>query len=341
MPPSIHQNVLQTVGSFQPPVWLRGGRVQTGLAGLKFRKFKTSPMHEASQPMVIDAGTGADGNPVRLMGHYSKHPQAKGLAFFFHGWEGSEDSTYVQTTARRLYDLGLSVFRMVYRDHGDTHHLNEGLFFAPHFAEVLEATRQAAKLADGLPVYVVGYSLGGNYALRLAARHEQEAVKGLAHVFAISPVIDPLAGAPLVDQFPLIRRYFRKKWTGSLAKKQKAFPDKYDFGDMLSKRSVMELTDWVLPKYSQWPDRASYFNAYKIERDMLANVRTPVTIITARDDPIIPPEHVQGLNLSATVELILTGTGGHNGFFDTLLGPAWYERYIWQRLGLKTEVEHA
>jgi predicted alpha/beta-fold hydrolase len=296
-------------------------------------------MQDAAEPMVIAAGTGADGHPVRLMGHYSKHPEARGLAFFFHGWEGSEESTYVQTTARRLYDRGLSVFRMVYRDHGDTHHLNEGMFFAPHFAEVLEATRQAAKLADGLPVYVVGYSLGGNYALRLAARHEQEAVKGLAHVFAISPVIDPLDGAPLVDAFPLIKRYFLKKLRASLSKKQAAFPDLYDFDEVLEKRTVMEMTDWLMPRYSQWDDRAGYFNAYKIGRDMLSNVRTPVTIINAKDDPIIPPGHIHELELSPTVELIETETGGHNGFFDTLLGPAWYERYIWARLGLGENAE--
>ena len=330
MPPTPYE----IVGPFLPPRWMRSGRVQTGLAGLKFRRTKRSPMQDVSRTVLLKAGTGADGLPVTLQGHYSPHPEPQGLVIFYHGWEGSQDSTYVQTTARRLFDKGMSVFRMVYRDHGDTHHLNEGIFLAPHFHEVLEATRQAAKLAEGLPVYIVGYSLGGNYALRAAARHGQEAIKGLAHVFAISPVVDPLDAAPLVDKYPLIRRYFLKKWTGSLAKKQVAFPERYDFGEMLKKRSVMELTDWVLPTFTHFPDRAAYFNGYKIKTDMLADVRIPVTIITARDDPIIPPQHVDSLELSDEVELIVTDHGGHNGFFDSLTGPAWYERYIWERLGL-------
>ena len=330
MPPT----PLEIVGPFAPPRWMRGGRVQTGLAGLKFRRTKRSAMQDASEEMLIQAGTGADGHPVVLKGFHSPHPEAEGLVILFHGWEGSQDSTYIQTTARRLYDRGQSVFRLVYRDHGDTHHLNEGMFFAPHFAEVLEATRQAAKLADGLPVYVVGFSLGGNYALRTAARHEQEAIKGLAHVFSISPVINPLEAAPLIDDFPLIRRYFLKKFTDTLSKKQAAFPHRYDFGDMLSKRSVMELTDYVVPRFSQWADRAGYFNGYKIGRDQLKHVRTPTTVITAKDDPIIPWEHVLELELSPAIELILTEHGGHNGFFDSLTGPAWYERYIWERLGI-------
>lgn len=324
-------------GPFDPPWWMRGGRVQTALAGLKFRRTARSPMQEAAREVLLDAGTGADGHPVRLKGYHSPHPAPKGLAIFFHGWEGSQDSTYVQTTARRLFARGLSVFRLVYRDHGDTHDLNPGLFFAPHFAEVLEATRQAAKLAQGLPVYVIGFSLGGNYALRVAARHEQEGVRGLSHVFAISPVVDPLEAAPLVDEFPLIRRYFLKKWTRSLAAKEAAFPDAYDFGDALRTRRVMELTDWILPRYSQWPDRRGYFNGYKIGRDMLRDVRTPTTLITAEDDPIIPPDHARALELSDAVTLIVTRTGGHNGFFDSLTGPAWYERYIWATLGLADE----
>ena len=147
-------------------------------------------------------------------------------------------------------------------------------------------------------------------------------------------MIDPLAAAPLVDEFPLIRRYFLKKWRGSLEAKQRAFPDLYDFGDNLGKSRVMELTDWILPRFSHFPDRAAYFNGYKIGRDMLAHLRTPTTIITARDDPIIPADHVGELDLSPAIDLIVTDHGGHNGFFDSLFGPAWYERYIWARLGL-------
>ena len=317
---------------------MRSGRVQTGLAGLKFRRTATSPMQAAAEYMELDAGTGADGERVTLTGWHSPHPDPRGLVILYHGWEGSQDSTYIQTTARRLYDRGMSVFRMVYRDHGDTHHLNPGLFFAPHFAEVLEATRQVARLSQGRPVHIVGFSLGGNYALRAAARHDFEAIQGLAHVFSISPVINPLEAAPLIDDFPLIRRYFLRKMTGTFAAKQAAFPDRYDFEDKLGLSRVMELTDWVIPRYSQWPDRAAYFNAYRIARDQLATVRTPTTLITARDDPIIPAAHAEELVLSPNVERIVLDHGGHNGFFDTLMGPAWYERYIWNRLGLPASV---
>ena len=54
-------------------------------------------------------------------------------------------------------------------------------------------------------------------------------------------MVDPWAAAPLVDVNPLYRRYFLKKWSASLRKKQKAFPHLYDFEDMLG---VMD--EWAL-----------------------------------------------------------------------------------------------
>ena len=320
---------------------MRSGRVQTALAGLKFlRRTDSSPMQDAAEYVELPAGTGADGHPVRLTGWHSPHPDPKGLAILFHGWEGSHNSTYIQTTARGLYERGLSVFRLVYRDHGDTHHLNPGLFFAPHFAEVLEATRQAARLVENLPVYVIGFSLGGNYALRLAARHEEEAVRGLAHVFAISPVVDPLRAAPLIDRHPMIRRYFVNKMRDTYTKKEAAFPELYSFREGLQDRTVMGISDYVIPRHSQWADRESYFRAYTIRQDRLSGITTPTTIITAKDDPIIPWRHATELELSDAVDLIVLENGGHNGFFDTLKGPAWYERFIWNTLGLE-ERAHA
>ena len=142
------------VRPFRPPVLMRDQMVQTILASLKYRKKGTNPMVEAGRDIILDCDDG-----VRLKGSYSPHPANKALVIFLHGWEGSQDSTYVVAAGRRLYERGASVFRLNYRDHGDTHELNEGLFYSTLFNEVFEAVKQAAKKADGAPVYIVGLSL--------------------------------------------------------------------------------------------------------------------------------------------------------------------------------------
>jgi predicted alpha/beta-fold hydrolase len=227
-----------------------------------------------------------------------------------------------------MYARGASVFRLNYRDHGDSHDLNEGLFFSTRFNEVFDAVRQAARLGDGAPVYIVGFSLGGNFSLRIARSLRDLSIRDLKHIFAISPVVDPWGAAPLVDINWLYRRYFLKKWTRSLRKKQALYPHLYDFDAMLKEKRVLGITQKLLPKYSDYPDMESYFNAYRVDPHDLENCPVPISIITSSDDGMIPEEDILKLHLNDNAQSIIHRYGGHNGFFQSLTGPTWYDDYI-------------
>ncbi len=310
---------------FEPPRWMRHHMVQTILASLKFRKSGPSPMLDAAQDMILDCEDG-----VRLKGSFSPHPDNKALVIFLHGWEGSQESTYVVSAGRRLYARGVSIFRLNYRDHGDSHDLNEGLFYSSLFNEVFDAVKQAANLANGAPVYIVGFSLGGNFALRIARSLRDLTIAELKHIFAISPVADPWGAAPLVDQNYLFRRYFLKKWTRSLRRKQSLYPHLYDFSEILSHNKVLDITQKLLPSYSDYPDMESYFNAYRVDPHDLAFCPVPISIITAADDGMIPVADILKLELNVNAKRIIHAHGGHNGFFQSLKGPTWYDDYIEQ-----------
>ena len=88
-----------------------------------------------------------------------------------HGWEGSADSLYVLSLAQQLFEQGFSVVRLNLRDHGETHHLNRELFHSCRLPEVVGAVGGAAALyLGGRPLQLVGFSLGGNFMLRVAAQ---------------------------------------------------------------------------------------------------------------------------------------------------------------------------
>lgn len=324
------------ISPFKPPWWMRHGLIQTFLASLKIRKRGPNPMIDAAQDVVLDCEDG-----VRLKGSFSKHPENKALLIFLHGWEGSQDSTYVVSCGRHMFERGASVFRLNYRDHGDTHALNQGLFFSTHFNEVFSAVRQAARLSEGAPVYIVGFSLGGNFALRIARSLRDLSIPGLQCIYSISPVVDPWGAAPLVDANPLYRRYFRKKWSTSLRKKQALYPDLYDFRDILKSRRVLGITSQVLPRYSDYERMEDYFNAYRVDPDDLLRCPVPVEIITAADDGMIPEQDIRRLRLGPDSRAIILDHGGHNGFFQSLLGPTWYDEHIAKRVfgARRTDIE--
>lgn len=309
-----------------PPRPLRSGMIQTFLAGQKFRRRGDNPMRDAAQNIVLNVAGG-----VRLSGQYSPHPEARGTVMFLHGWEGSVDSTYVLCCGRHLYAQGYNIFRLNYRDHGDSHHLNEGIFYATLFDEVWDAVKQVSAMSPDLPFIVTGFSLGGNFALRIARQTKIEPIDNLRHIFAISPVIDPLAAAPLSDQNALIKRYFMKKWMSSLSKKAALYPHLYDVSDINSQTTIMGITQSYL-RFTPFDSVEDLLNSYRIWPEDLLDIDVPTQIIIARDDPVTPAAHCNALQFAAPVSLIELDHGGHNAFFYDLTGPTWYDMHIARQL---------
>jgi len=317
--------IMWTGNSFNPPWYLCNGHVQTILASSPFRTWGKNPMRDAARQVIITTR-----DNIRLLGLYS--PQGAenpaGQVILLHGWEGSADSTYILRTGNALYRRGYDIFRLNFRDHGDSHHLNPGVFYAVLLEEVFQAVRQVCLQADGKPVFLVGFSLGGNFALRIARRMQQEPIANLSHVVAISPVLDPAKSTLRVDQYPLIRIYFLKKWRQSLEKKQRLFPDVYDFAPVMRLKTIQAVTDLLLEKYSDFNSAVQYFREYSVLKGAVKDLAVDTTIMTAKDDPIIPVEDFYQLELNERTNLSIHDFGGHNGFIDGFFLKSWYEQQL-------------
>lgn len=316
---------------YAPPLWLRAGFLQTVLASSRLRALGPNPMLRAARRVVLDAGGG-----VRLVGFLSRQgpgamrPPA-GLVVLIHGWEGSARSAYIRSAGRTFFAHGYDVFRLNLRDHGDSHHLNHGLFYAVLLDEVFRATAAAVDLSPGLPAFLVGFSLGGSFALRIARRCREEPIERLRHVAAISPVLDPARCTDRIDSIPLLRAHFLKKWRRSLRLKQRLYPGSYDFDEALRLDSILALTEWFVARHSSFGSARDYFAGYTLLGDALSDLGVPTTIVTAADDPIIPASDFAELAPSPNLEVIVHPHGGHNGFFEDLALHAWYERWLLER----------
>ncbi len=314
--------------TFSPPAYLRNGYVQTVLASRRPHCRRNNFVLGTARHVRIPTPAGAT-----LGGAYSPHPSGcpKGLVILIHGWEGSIDSTYVLTTSDYLYHRGFAIFRLNLRDHGDTHNLNEGLFFATLLDEVHAAVSKVAVLLQDMPVFLVGFSLGGNFALRVARKCAQEPIDPLRHIFSVSPVLEPDKATDCIDASPLILAYFLKKWRRSLRRKQALFPQRYQFNGALEIPNLRDLTAALLPHYSPYQDPSTYFGEYALTGEALAELPIPTTILTAVDDPIIPVEDFYNLRVNQHTEKIILDHGGHNGFLNGILGGCWYEEAMVRR----------
>jgi len=313
------------MNDFNPPWWLKNPKLQSVLCSVKWRAPRRNPMVSAARPVILEV----DGR-VRLQGFHS--PQngrpAKGLVIMLHGWEGSADSTYLLSTGRTLYEAGYDVFRLNLRDHGDTHHLNQGIFRASKLAEVHQAVARAAALAQGGPVFLVGFSLGGNFVLRILRRAALQPIPGLRQAAAVSPLLNPAKSTAAIDSIGLFRRYFMKKWKRSLKKKQVLFPERYDFRPVLAQKSIWAMSEVIIDQFGQFDSLERYFRTYTLRAEDLGGLDRPALIITAQDDPVIPFDDFRGLDGAGRVRLIAPAHGGHAGCIDGFPGRPWYEAQL-------------
>ena len=286
----------------------------------------------ASTVHEVDGGDG-----VRLQGVYSHVPgvRPRALALLLHGWEGSAESSYMQLTAARLLCAGVATFRLNFRDHGDTHHLNEALFHSNRIDEVVHAAADVARRFrddDGMPMVAAGYSLGGNFALRLALRAPAAGVP-LARVAAVCPVLDPARTMDEMERgLPIYLRYFERKWRASLRRKRALFPQAHAFDDATLKLRMRALTQWLVERHTDFGTIERYFEGYSIAGERLAALAVPADILMAEDDPVIPVADFRALRLPAAVHLDIARWGGHCGFLENARLEGFAERWVADRL---------
>ena len=322
---------------FQPARWLRNRHLQSMLASTSWRRprvlARAAAMRAAAREVLLDCGAG-----VRLQAFISTPPEAEGHSIppvvLLHGWEGSAESLYVLSLAQRLYAQGIEVVRLNLRDHGETHQLNRDLFHSCRLPEVVGAigALQRAHLA-ARPLQLAGFSLGGNFMLRVAAQARAANLE-LVQAIAVSPVLEPTETLIALQRgFPGYELYFVRKWMRSLRKKQAAWPGVYDFEALSRMRDLRSMTAELVRQHTEFASLADYLNGYAITGSRLAHLEVPSSIITSLDDPIIPAGGLAGLAHPAALSVTVSRYGGHCGFFARLPGPTWLERRMVNQLG--------
>lgn len=306
---------------FRPHFLVHHGDVQTLLSLVQTRH--ALDVAQGEQALILDGGkdyTGVDlDRSVRLLAYYTPHRSdgpRRGLVLTLHGWEGCSHSNYNLLLGSALIHAGYDVVRLNMRDHGNTHHLNKGLFYSTLIEEVMAAAEGVVAWAKDDPFYVVGASLGGSFALRLAIRWDRTRHPNLRRVIAINPAINPNRTADVLDRHPVYRHYFRKRWLASLRRKQELFPDLYDFAQVAQIPTVRGMTEWLIPRYSEYEDATHYFNSYAVTSADLRDLALPVTIITSANDPIISAQDFETMETHPLLDVQIHPSGGHIGFAD-------------------------
>lgn len=320
------------MSTFHPPAFLRNAHIQSILASTRLRRLRIGgharKLEAASEEVLIECLDG-----TRLIGEYAQQPDtSRGLVILIHGWEGSSKSTYMLSSGSALFLAGYDVFRLNLRDHGPSHHLNKELFNSTRLSDVLEAVHWIQQRYPHANNYLAGFSLGGNFSLRVAAKAIEYDIR-LNQVVAVCPVLNPVNTMEALDSgWWLYEKYFVRKWKRSLRTKLKHFPE-FDYEkDLLSLKSLREMNHYFVPRFTQFPDAQTYLLGYAIIGDALANLQVPCHIIAAQDDPICGAEDLPNLAKTPNLTIESTHHGGHCGYVSNYRLDSWVDKRLLELL---------
>lgn len=306
--------------------------IQSLLASSKMRKHLRAKHYSA---LVANQRTGLfdGGDGIRLHAYYSlqdnnSDPNSHKLVIMIHGWEGSADSTYLLSAAASLYNKGFSVLRLHLRDHGPSAHLNHELFNAARLDEVIHAIQDAQLRFPAYTFYLVGFSLGGNFALRIGQQARNKRLS-LQHIVAVSPVFSPKQTMHALENGPVFyRRYFLKKWKRALLTKQRCFPEFYNFGPLESNTSLMDITRHLVKEHTEFHSVEEYFESYTLQASAFEDNDIFTDVILAADDPVIPVSGTEAFSSSRNFRLRIFRQGGHCGFIRNWRFESWLDEEL-------------
>ena len=104
---------------------------------------------------------------VQVLVH-SQAPASEPVAqlILVHGLEGSSSAGYARSLAQAALEAGCATHRFNMRSCGGTEHLSgRTLYHSGQTSDLLAVIRQ---LPSGAPIFLAGFSLGGNVVLKLA-----------------------------------------------------------------------------------------------------------------------------------------------------------------------------
>ena len=318
---------------FEAPRGLASPHLQSVLSSSAPRRLlverQARVLREASRSRILECGDG-----IRLEARISRHPAGgrRPVAIGLHGWHGCADSLYLLSSMTRLYRAGFDIVRLHLRDHGGTHGLNPELFHSCRLDEAVAATGVVREMFPRRPLALLGFSLGGNFALRIG-REAPAAGIDIDQVLAVCPVLDPAETMTALDSGWIgYRLYFMRRWRNSMLAKERSFPERYDFGATRTIRSLSGMTDWFVDHHTGFESTDHYLTGYTLTGRYLEGLEVPSAIVSALDDPVIPSAGLARLAASPALEVAATRQGGHCGFMSDYALTSWMDEEVARRL---------
>jgi predicted alpha/beta-fold hydrolase len=312
--------------NFEPHPLLRGAHIMTVAPVFWRRNFSLPPPED--RLFQVDRES-------RLLAHCHWQPGNRldaAVIVIVHGLEGSSNSDYARGIAEIAFKRGFNAIRINQRNCGGSESLTPTLYNSGMSSDYRAVCEELAN--EGLKqIFFVGYSMGGNLVLKMAAEYGDSFPQALRGICAVCPALDLAACADALERWDnrIYQRHFVTGLMNRYRRKAISMPERYVQNKTPAVRTVRQFDDAITAPLFGYRDAHEYYEAASAKK-VLAHLRVATLLITAKDDPFVPYSSIlaAGADKNPAIHLIAPVHGGHCAFISNKTGPArfWAEQSV-------------
>lgn len=226
-----------------------------------------------------------------------------------HGLEGDATRPYLLRCARKALGYGFRAARMNMRCCGDAEGLSTKFYNGAQSEDVAAVCRCVREQHPGAPIFLAGFSLGGNLVLKAAG---EKRIEGLIGVVSVCPPIEPFLSAKSISHWK--NAHYQFNFVMSMVERVDRHIARHRLAERypLSKRmALIEFDEFFTVPHGGFSSLDHYYSVCSPKR-LLSEIDCPWLIITSQDDPIVPYESFR--HLEGSGHLLAPAQGGHLGF---------------------------
>jgi predicted alpha/beta-fold hydrolase len=238
---------------------------------------------------------------------------------FLHGLEGTIRSHYVAglfaEARRRQWAADLLIFRGC----GDEPNRAPRFYHSGETGDLAFALDRIRREHPDSPILLAGVSLGGNVLLKFLGEAGSSLPATVVAAAAVSVPFDLERGCRHISRgfSKIYDRHFLRTLRAKALAKLERYPGLFDRAELQRAMSIYDFDDAVTAPVHGFADAHDYYSRSS-SLGFLGRIRIPTFLLSAIDDPFLPPEvldevrRVAETNPSLTLEF--TSHGGHVGF---------------------------
>jgi len=241
-----------------------------------------------------------------------------------HGLEGSAASNYILNMSSLLVGYDFDVLAINYR--GCSGQMNNKLRMYHSGATDDIHTVLSHYESAYTSIALIGYSLGANMVTKYMGESTFEKSYKIKAAAGISAPCDLAACSAVISRSGnyIYEKRFLISLTNKLKAKAKLFPEEIDLSKVKTVKSLRDFDEYFTGPLHGFKNASEYYELNSSNK-YLDDIKTPILIINAYNDPFLDPNYFPRKEAqdSEYVHLLIPKYGGHVGFMGLGQNYSW------------------